>query len=182
MNKPDRPPILLIDDEPEILQSLKGLLRREFTLHTAESGEQALEILEREPIHVVMTDQRMPEMTGTQLMAKVKKKFPDAVRIIFTGYADIKAVVDAINTGGLYRYLTKPWDPDELVQVLHQAANEYVRLMEQKHLNRELHDFVCDGCRFADEMKTSGALPPAFEAFAARGQAIRERLAPFLDS
>ena len=114
--------ILLVDDEPEILFSLKSLLRREFVLHTAESGAEALRILEQHPIHVVMTDQRMPGMTGVELMNQVKDRWPDAVRIVFTGYADIKAVVDAINNSGLYRYITKPWDPDDLIDTLHDAA------------------------------------------------------------
>ena len=121
-----------MDDEPEILFSLKGLLRREFELYTAESGQEALEILERHAIHVVMTDQRMPEMTGVQLMRRVKNEYPEAIRIVFTGYADIKAVIDAINNGGLYRYITKPWDPDELIEVLHEAAARYDEL-ERAH-------------------------------------------------
>ena len=118
-------PILIVDDEPDVLFSLKGLLRHEFELHTAESGDEALEILREHPIHVIMTDQRMPGMTGVELMGHAKTRFPNAVRIVFTGYADIKAVIEAINTGGLYRYITKPWDPDELIEVLHVAAQRY---------------------------------------------------------
>ncbi len=118
-------PILIVDDEPDVLFSLKGLLRHDFELHTADSGDQALEVLRQHPIHVIMTDQRMPGMTGAQLMTRAKALRPDAVRIVFTGYADIKAVIEAINTGGLYRYITKPWDPDELIDILHHAANRY---------------------------------------------------------
>lgn len=131
-------PVLLVDDEPEILQSLLGLLRREFELHTAESGEQALEILRQHDIHVIMTDQRMPNMTGVELMGRVKNDYPDAIRMVFTGYADIKAVIDAINEGGLYRYITKPWDPDELVEVLHLAAARYDELVERRQLSQDL--------------------------------------------
>ncbi len=120
-----KPSLLLVDDEPEILLSLTGLLRREFELHTADSGPAALEILQQYPIQVIMTDQRMPEMTGVELMGRAKTDYPDAIRIIFTGYADIKAVVDAINHGGLFRYITKPWDPDELIDLLREAAAEY---------------------------------------------------------
>ena len=120
MTQTKKHPILLVDDEPEILFSLQGLLRREFELYTAESSAQALEILQQHPIHVIMSDQRMPEMTGVQLMHRVKDAHPKAIRIVFTGYADIRAVVDAINNVGLYRYITKPWDPDELIEVLHQ--------------------------------------------------------------
>ncbi|MDG2220563.1 MAG: response regulator [Rubripirellula sp.] len=121
----ERPHILLVDDEPEILHSLKGLLRREFTLHTAETGPQALEILRQHAIQVIMTDQRMPQMTGAQLLGQAKAISPDTIRILFTGYADIKAVVDAVNQGQVYRYLTKPWDPDELVDLLSSATAEH---------------------------------------------------------
>src|SRR5215210_7690658 len=92
-------PILLVDDEPEILFSLRGLLRREFDLHTADSGAQALEILREHPVHVIMTDQRMPEMTGVELLRRAQGACPQALRMIFTGYADIKAVIDAVNQG-----------------------------------------------------------------------------------
>ena len=135
-------PILLVDDEPEILSSLLGLLRREFELYTAESGAAALEILGQHAIHVIMTDQRMPNMTGVELMGRVKEQYPDAIRMVFTGYADIKAVIEAINEGGLYRYITKPWDPDELVDVLRQAAAKYDEAVEQKQLLRELYEHV----------------------------------------
>src|SRR5438445_537437 len=111
-------PILLVDDEPEILFSLRGLLRREFELFTAESGAEALEILKQHPIHVIMTDQRMPRMTGVELLRQAQMEHPEAIRIVFTGYADLKAVVDAVNQGHIYRYLTKPWDPDDLLTVL----------------------------------------------------------------
>jgi DNA-binding NtrC family response regulator len=121
------PSILLVDDEPEILQSLKGLLRRKFTLHTAETGQQALQILRQVSIQVIMTDQRMPQMTGAQLLGQARAISPDTIRILFTGYADIKAVVDAVNEGQVYRYLTKPWDPDELVEILTSATQEHQR-------------------------------------------------------
>jgi DNA-binding NtrC family response regulator len=134
MTSTKKHPILLVDDEPEILYSLQGLLRREFELYTANSGAQALEILQQHPVHVIMSDQRMPEMTGVQLMHRVKEAHPEAIRIVFTGYADIRAVIDAINNVGLYRYITKPWDPDELIQVLHQAAERYEDIVKHQQL------------------------------------------------
>jgi response regulator RpfG family c-di-GMP phosphodiesterase len=140
-----RHPILLVDDEPEILFSLRGLLRMEFELYTAESGAEALEILHRHPVHVIMTDQRMPQMTGVELLRRAQDECPEAIRIVFTGYADIKAVIDAINQGQVYRYLTKPWDPDELVTVLHQACDQYDRLAERRRLLFDLHDYVNRG-------------------------------------
>src|SRR5437764_11709789 len=140
-------PILVVDDEAEILFSLRGLLRQEFELHTAESGAEALDIMRRHVIHVIMTDQRMPQMTGVELLQQARGECPEAVRIVFTGYADIKAVIDAINQGQIFRYLTKPWDPDELVSVLHQACEHYDQLAERRRLLRDLRDHVarCGG-------------------------------------
>jgi DNA-binding NtrC family response regulator len=135
-------PILLVDDESEILFSLRGLLRKDFDVHTAESGAEALEILRRQPIHVLMTDQRMPEMTGVELLRRAQGDCPEAIRMIFTGYADIKAVIDAINQGKIYRYLTKPWDPDELRAVLHEACDHYERIAERRRLFLDLRDYV----------------------------------------
>jgi DNA-binding NtrC family response regulator len=134
--------ILLVDDEPEILFSLRGLLRKEFDLHTANSGAEALEVLHKHPVHVIMTDQRMPEMTGVELLRKARGECPEAIRIVFTGYADIKAVIDAINQGQIYRYLTKPWDPDELLAVLHQACDHFDRISDRRRLLRELRDHL----------------------------------------
>jgi DNA-binding NtrC family response regulator len=134
--------ILLVDDEPEILFSLRGLLRREFDLHTANSGAEALEVLHRHPIQVIMTDQRMPEMTGVELLRRVRGESPEAIRIVFTGYADIKAVIDAINQGQIYRYLTKPWDPDELLAVLHQACDHYDRLAQRRCLLSDVREHI----------------------------------------
>jgi response regulator RpfG family c-di-GMP phosphodiesterase len=139
---PARHPILLVDDEPEILFSLRGLLRTEFELHTAESGAEALDVLRRRPIHAIMTDQRMPNMTGVELLRRAKEERPEAVRIVFTGYADIKAVIDAVNQGEIYRYLTKPWDPDELVAVFSQACEYYDRLSQRRLLLCDLRDHL----------------------------------------
>ncbi len=166
-NRNEKPPILLVDDEPEILTSLKGLLRREFTLHTAQSGKEALEILRNHPIHVIMTDQRMPEMTGAELLNKSKSLSAHAMRIVFTGYADIKAVVDAVNSGQLFRYITKPWDPDELVAALHEAADEY-------DLRSRRHQIFDEVKNFLDE--TLGALDDTVAGTAAlreRGEQLR---------
>lgn len=135
-------PILLVDDEPEVLFSLRGLLRTEFELYTAESGAQALEVLRQRPIHVLVTDQRMPQMTGAQLLRRARADYPDTVRIIFTGYADLKAVLDAVNEGEIYRYLTKPWAPDELVAVLHQACAHHDLAVERLQLLADLRDHL----------------------------------------
>jgi DNA-binding NtrC family response regulator len=135
-------PILVVDDEEDILFSLRGLLRKDFEVYTAESGAEALEILRRQPIHVLMSDQRMPEMTGVELLRRAQGDCPEAIRLIFTGYADIKAVIDAINHGQIYRYLTKPWDPDELVAVLHEACDYYERIAERRRILLDVRDHL----------------------------------------
>ncbi|HTU22485.1 MAG TPA: response regulator [Gemmataceae bacterium] len=142
MTETNKHTILLVDDEPEILFSLRGLLRRDFEIHTAESGTEAMDVLKQHAIHVIMTDQRMPDMTGVQLLHRVAGEYPQAIRIVFTGYADIKAVIDAVNEGHIYRYITKPWDPDELLGVLRQACVAYDRLVEQQRLLRDLQSFL----------------------------------------
>ncbi len=186
MNDRNKHPILLVDDEPEILFSLKGLLRREFDLYTAESGREALEILEQHSIHVIMTDQRMPEMTGVQLMRRVKNSHPEAIRIVFTGYADIKAVIDAINHGGLFRYITKPWDPDELIEVLKAATARYDELEERMRLLAELREYVSRGQELVNGLRelesTTGAVDFDLEGFASTGNRLVQRLNKAMES
>lgn len=135
-------PILVVDDEPEILFSLRALLHREFEVHTAEGGKQAIDVLHQHPVHVIMTDQRMPEMTGVELLTRARVECPKAIRIIFTGYADLKAVIDAVNRGEIFRYLTKPWDPDELLAVLHQACEQYDALADRHRLFADLRGYL----------------------------------------
>ncbi len=173
-------PILVVDDEPDILFSLRALLRRDFEVYTAESGAQALEILKQHPIHLIMTDQRMPEMTGTELLTRVQGTSSQAIRIIFTGYADIKAVIDAINHGQIYRYLTKPWDPDELREVLFEACQHYDLQVAREKLLRELRQPLEAGMAFVQGLREGrfGELNPLGQAECERVcAAIRDLLA-----
>jgi DNA-binding NtrC family response regulator len=165
--------ILIVDDEPDVLFSLTGLLRREFHVHTAQSGTAALEIMSEHPIDVIMTDQRMPSMTGTELMSRVKTEHPEAVRIVFTGYADTRAVVDAINSGELYRYITKPWDPEDLIDVLREAARKHDELAAQEALACHLAEFLDDAERIADQSHLDGEL---LERFRSRTEHLRRLL------
>lgn len=177
-------PILLVDDEPEILFSLRGLLRKEFDVHTAESGLEALEILKQQPVHVVMTDQRMPEMTGVELLSRVQGECPQAIRIVFTGYADIKAVVDAVNQAQIFRYLTKPWDPDELIALLRQACDEYEQVTERVRLRADAQAFVAQSLALVEGLRSgqAGTLGASGQAqaneLAESGAALVGRLAP----
>jgi response regulator RpfG family c-di-GMP phosphodiesterase len=178
----EKHPILVVDDEPEVLYSLRALLRREFDIHTAQSGAEALQVLQKQPVHVIMADQRMPHMTGVELLCRVQSQCPEAVRIVFTGYADIKAVIDAINQGRIYRYLTKPWDSDELRGLLHQACAEHDRIVERKRLLTDLRDHLAQGLALETGLREAqyGTLNPegqaALKKFAEVGSLLRDRL------
>ena len=138
MTKP-RPTLLVVDDEPEVLHSVHDLLRLDYRVLTCERGADALRVLESpEPIHVVMSDQRMPGMTGVEVLRHAKRLRPEATRLMFTAYADIKAVIDAINQGNVFRYITKPWDPEELQAVVRQAVEQHDLIVERDRLVEEL--------------------------------------------
>ena len=107
--------ILILDDEPDNLQVLGDLLGEEYYVHKAASGMEGLRILEREPIAMVITDQRMPEMTGAEFLAQSIYSRPECIKIVLTGYADIDAIVAAINRGRAHAFLRKPWDTRELL-------------------------------------------------------------------
>jgi response regulator RpfG family c-di-GMP phosphodiesterase len=141
MTEESKHAILVVDDEEEILHSLRGLLRREFVVYTATSGQAALDILVQVPIHVILSDQRMPEMAGVELLNQSRGASPSAIRVLFTGYADVKAVIDAINQGQIFRYLAKPWEPDALLAVLHEACTEYDRQARQRRLVIDLQNY-----------------------------------------
>jgi len=123
MSTPARARILIVDDEEAILETMAFTFEDEYDVLTATSARQALEILdEGPPIAAVVTDQRMPEMTGVEFLARVCERHPNTTRIILTGYADGEAMVRAINEGHVYAYVTKPWEPEELKQLVHRAV------------------------------------------------------------
>jgi signal transduction histidine kinase len=130
--------ILVVDDEPDVVQSVQDLLRLDYRVIGRTRAADALEVLRDDEVQVIMTDQRMPEITGVELLRRVRGEHPDAIRLLFTGYADIRAVIDAINQGNVFRYITKPWDPDELQTIIRQAVEQYDLLVERKRLLAEL--------------------------------------------
>ena len=136
-----RPTLLVVDDEPEVLRSLHDLFRLEFKVLTHEHPSEALAALASDvEVDVVMSDQRMPEMSGVQFLEKARAIRPDATRLLFTGYADIKAVIDAVNRGHIARYVAKPWDVDELTTVIRQAVEQHALIAEKNRLLAELKE------------------------------------------
>ncbi|MDP1524872.1 MAG: response regulator [Rhodocyclaceae bacterium] len=137
MNTPEEktaapvPRVLCVDDEPSILSALKRVFRPHgFTVFTATSGQEGLALLENEPIDVVISDMRMPEMNGAQFLEQVFAKWPATKRILLTGYADAAATISAINQGKIWRYVAKPWNDSELVMTVEQAL-AHRNLMEE---------------------------------------------------
>lgn len=128
--------VLCVDDEKNILNSLKRLLRKEdYRFLTANSCGEGLALLQENDIHLVITDQRMPEMSGTEFLARVKKNFPDIIRIVLTGYTEVDAITDAINKGSVYKFFLKPWNDQNLVLEIRQALDHY----DLVKANQKLH-------------------------------------------
>lgn len=123
--------ILFVDDEERILRSLAMQFRRHYEVLTENDPLRALQRLREEPVHVLVSDQRMPQMSGSQLLAQAREIAPDTLRILLTGYSDLDAAVEALNSGGIFRYLTKPWDQQEMAFTLRQAAEMVSRQTPQ---------------------------------------------------
>ncbi|WP_276088683.1 response regulator [Pedobacter sp. JY14-1] len=131
--------VLYVDDESHNLNSFKASFRREFTVYIAQSAAEATQILKQDnDIQIIISDQRMPGITGVEFLESTIEAYPDAIRILLTGYADINAVIDAINKGQVYQYISKPWQEDELRVNLHKAYELYRLRKENKALTAEL--------------------------------------------
>ncbi|HUE94589.1 response regulator [Pseudomonas sp.] len=128
MSEPIR--ILFVDDEERILRSLALQFRREYQVLTESDPRRALERLRSEKVHIIVSDQRMPQMSGAELLAQARQIAPDTLRILLTGYSDLDAAVEALNSGGIFRYLTKPWDQQEMAFTLRQAAQIAARQLQ----------------------------------------------------
>ena len=132
--------ILYIDDEIHNLNAFKASFRRQFTVFTAESAEDAKKILSENDIHVIISDQRMPRITGIEFFESIIEQYPEPIRILLTGYADINAVIDAINKGQVYKYFSKPWNEEELRHNIEKAYEVYALRKENKELTAKLLD------------------------------------------
>ena len=140
MTEAKRPKILIVDDEEAILETMTFTFMDDYEVLTTSDPEKALSMIEEnDPISVVITDQRMPKMTGVELLKSVYERFPATVRIILTGFADSEATVKAINDGHIYGYVNKPWEPEELKTIVRRAA--------------QLHDLTCENARLLDELR-----------------------------
>ena len=154
--------LLVVDDEPDVVKSVQDLLRFDYKVLGATRASDALRLVREQPVHVVLTDQRMPEMTGVEFLRQLREQFPDTVRLLVTGYADIRAVIDAINEGNVYRYITKPWEPEELQAVIREAAERYDLVAERKRLMDELRAKNEELRHSNEELRRANELKGAF--------------------
>jgi FixJ family two-component response regulator len=141
MSQSERPRILIVDDEEAILETMTFTFMDLYDVLTTIDPTKALSILkENQPVSVVITDQRMPGMTGVELLKQVYEQFPETVRIILTGFADSEATINAINDGHIYGYINKPWEPDELKTIVRRATELHALSLENRRLVDDLRD------------------------------------------
>lgn len=139
MTGPDKKiKILYVDDEQNNLISFKATFRIKYDIYTAISAADAIRILDEKEIHIIITDQRMPGMTGVEFLESILEKHSSQMRILLTGYADINAVIDAINKGKIFHYLSKPWNEEELDMTIQRAYEVYLNRQEEKEMNEKL--------------------------------------------
>jgi response regulator RpfG family c-di-GMP phosphodiesterase len=134
--------LLVVDDEPDVCDSVHDLLRREFRVLKARSAAEGYKLMEANEVHIIMTDQRMPHVTGVELLSQIRVGHPTAVRMLFTGYADLDSIIQAINQGHIYQFLKKPWKPEELEAAVREAALEYDRLVQQAEQMQRLQQEI----------------------------------------
>ncbi|MDM1296116.1 response regulator [Sphingobacterium sp. N143] len=130
--------ILYVDDEENNLLSFKATFRLKYNVFTAISGAEAIELVKSNPIDIIITDQRMPEMTGVEFLEEIIKIDAAPMRILLTGYADMGAVVDAVNKGKIFHYLNKPWSEQELDQTIQRAYEVYTERQKIIEINAQL--------------------------------------------
>lgn len=146
--------ILCVDDEADNVDALERLFRRKYNVLKATSGAAALKLIKEHSVSLIVTDQRMPNMTGVEFLAQSMKSQPDAIRILLTGFTDIDSVIAAVNSGQIYRYVTKPWDPHDLVNTVDKAIEKYELSAELKEKNAAL-ELALKELRSLDEAKSN---------------------------
>lgn len=145
--------ILFVDDEPRITNALKAIFRKEYSVYTANSGVEALTLLDIEKVDVIVSDQRMPEMLGSELLAKVSSLYPQTMCILLTGFTDQKAIVDSINKAEVYRFINKPWNNAQIQQVVAEAAfaSEFRNIESQQKRDLKSSESATKANRHADK-------------------------------
>jgi len=129
---------LLVDDEPNVVAALKRLLRLDgYQILTASNGSEGLAVLANRPVDIILSDQRMPGMTGVEFLRQAKRLYPDTIRIVLSGYTELQSVTDAINEGAVYRFLTKPWVDAQLRSFIEEAFRHKELADENRQLGRE---------------------------------------------
>jgi signal transduction histidine kinase len=154
--------LLIVDDEPDVLDSLRHQFHRQYRVLTRTSGQEAVKLLEDDDIDLILSDQRMPGMTGDQFLSRARQLKPDAVRMLFTGYADIQAVIAAVNEGHIFRYIMKPWDSTELEGIVRQGIEQCELLAERRRLIAELQASNARLVAANEELARAGKLKTAF--------------------
>src|SRR5207248_6247330 len=134
--------LLVVDDEPDVCDSIHDLLRHDYRVLKARNAAEGARLMQEHEVHIIMTDQRMAQISGVELLTRVRARHPRAVRMLFTGYADLEAVIAAINQGQIYQFLKKPWQPEELIAAVREAAAEYERLVHQAEELSRLRDEI----------------------------------------
>jgi signal transduction histidine kinase len=154
--------LLIVDDEVDVLESLRHQFHRKYHVLTASSGLEAIEILENREVDLILTDQRMPGMSGDVFLQRARALKPDAIRMLFTGYADIQGVIRAVNEGQIFRYILKPWDSFELEAIIRQGADQYELLAERRRLLAELQFANEELMHANEELAQAGQVKTAF--------------------
>ncbi len=170
-----RPRILVVDDEEAILETMTFTFQDDYEVFTSTDPRKALEILdENAPFAAVLTDQRMPEMSGVEFVSEVWRRHPNTVRMILTGFSDMEAIIKAINDGHVYSYITKPWEPDQLKQVMKQATEHYKLTVENERLLADLQRANLFLAAVMDELDTGAIAVDSDDVVQAVNRPVRE--------
>lgn len=154
--------LLLVDDEESILRSLVRLFHnRGYNILTASSGAEALRLLENNEVHVILSDQRMPGMTGVEMLMVVRERYPEIIRMVLSGYSDITAISDAVNKGNIYKFLFKPWDNDLLLENIRDAFERFDLSLKGAQFSR-IYENTVEGIIITDQNSVIQAVNPAF--------------------
>jgi response regulator RpfG family c-di-GMP phosphodiesterase len=174
-----RPEILVVDDELHFLDSVCELLRKDYLVHATDDPHYALKLLAERDIAVVLCDQRMPQLSGAELLTRAARIKPDAVRILVTAYSDLEAVVQAVNEGKLYQYVSKPFEPESFLRLLNQATVAFRLVHERGEMIEELRTLSEDPSRIAID---AARVAEENESLARDNQVLRSTIANFQDS